>query len=92
MKSLIVRKAFLKSLPVMAGYVVLGIGSEAYTPNQIMSVNEAGAFLWGLLEKGAEKQELIDSLMKEYGIDKGTAEKDTESFLAQLQEKALIEE
>ena len=26
MKSLIVRKAFLKSLPVMAGYVVLGIG------------------------------------------------------------------
>jgi 4-azaleucine resistance transporter AzlC len=26
MKSLVVRKAFLKSLPVMAGYVVLGIG------------------------------------------------------------------
>ena len=26
MKSLIVRKAFLKSLPVMAGYIVLGIG------------------------------------------------------------------
>lgn len=76
---------------VMDVYVVLGVGSEAYTPNQIMSVNEAGAFLWGLLEKGAEKQELVDSLVKEYGIDTETAEKDTNEFLAQLREKALIE-
>ncbi len=77
---------------VMDVYVVLGIGSEAYTPNQIMSVNETGAFLWGLLEKGAEKQELVDSLIKEYEIDKQTAEEDMETFLTQLREKALIEE
>ena len=77
---------------VMDVYVVMGIGSEAYVPNQIMSVNETGAFLWGLLEKGAEKQELIDSLTKEYGIDAETAAKDTEAFLNRLREKALIEE
>ena len=77
---------------VMDVYVVLGIGSEAYTPNQIMSVNETGAFLWGLLEKGAEKPELIDSLTKEYDVDAETAEKDAEAFLNRLREKALIEE
>jgi hypothetical protein len=77
---------------VMDIYVVLGIGSEAYTPNQIMSVNETGAFLWGLLEKGAEKQELVESLTKEYDVDAVTAEKDVEEFLEQLRTKALIEE
>ncbi len=76
---------------VMDVYVVMGIGSEAYTPNQIMSVNETGAFLWNLLEKGAEKPELVDSLTKEYDVDAQTAEKDVDSFLAQLREKALIE-
>ena len=77
---------------VMDVYVVLGIGSEAYNPNQIMSVNETGAFLWGLLEKGTEKQELVDSLTKEYEVDVQTAEKDVDDFLARLREKALIEE
>ena len=73
-------------------YVVLGIGSEAYIPNQIMSVNETGAFLWGLLEKGAEEPELVDSLTKEYDVDAETAEKDVDAFLTRMREKALIEE
>lgn len=77
---------------VMDVYVVLGIGSEAYTPNQIMSVNETGAFLWGLLEKGTEKPELVDGLTKEYDVDAETADKDVDAFLNQLWEKALIEE
>jgi len=77
---------------VMDIYVVLGVGSEAYVPNQIMSVNETGAFLWGLLENGAEKLELVDSLTKEYDVDVQTAEKDVEAFLERLREKALIEE
>ena len=73
-------------------YAVIGIGSEAYTPNQIMSVNETGAFLWKKLEDGAEKQELAESLIKEYEIDPGTAKKDVEEFLEQLRNKKLIEE
>ena len=70
----------------------MGIGSEAYVPNQIMSVNETGAFLWRLLEKGAEKPELVDGLTKEYEVDAETAEKDVDAFLNRLREKALIEE
>ena len=77
---------------VMDIYVVMGIGSEAYTPNQIMSVNETGAFLWKLLEKDVEKPELVESLTKEYEVDAETAEKDVDAFLTRLREKALIEE
>ena len=77
---------------VMDIYVVMGIGSEAYVPNQIMSVNETGAFLWRLIEKGTEKQELVENLVKEYEVDAETAEKDVDAFLTRLREKALIEE
>ncbi len=77
---------------VMDIYVVIGIGSETYVPNQIMSLNETGAFLWGMLEKGSERREMIDSLVKEYDVDALTAEKDVDTFLEQLREKALIEE
>lgn len=77
---------------VMDVYMVIGVGSAAYVPNQIMTLNETGAFLWRLLEAGAEKQDLVNSLLNEYDADAETAEKDVDVFLAQLREKVLIEE
>ena len=70
----------------------MGIGSENYVPNEIMSLNETGALLWRRLETGAEKRELVDAILKEYDTDAETAEKDVDAFLSQLREKALIEE
>ena len=77
---------------VMDMTVIMSIGSETYTPNQIMSLNETGAFLWEKLEKGADKQVLVDSLVKEYEIDNATADSDVDEFLNQLRKKDLIEE
>ena len=57
-----------------------------------MSLNETGAYLWGLLEKGSDKQALIDNLISEYEVDLTTAEKDVDIFLGQLRDKDLIEE
>ena len=77
---------------VVEVYVIIGVGSDAYAPNQIMSLNETGALLWRCLETGVEKQELVDAILKEYDTDAGTAEKDVDAFLSQLREKALIDE
>lgn len=77
---------------VMDVYVVIGVGSDNYVPNQIMSVNETGAFLWHQLEAGAEKEELADRLTKEYDVDAKTAAADVDAFITQLREKALIDE
>ena len=77
---------------VVEVYVIIGVGSDAYAPNQIMSLNETGALLWRCLETGAEKQELVDAILNEYDTDAGTAEKDVDAFLSQLREKALIDE
>lgn len=77
---------------VMDIYVVIGVGSDAYAPNQIMSVNETGAFLWNILEHGAERSELVEALLREYEVDRQTAEQDVDAFLTQLREKALMDE
>ena len=73
-------------------YVIIGIGSDAYNPNRIMSVNETDAFLWGLLEKGTDREALVDALLQDFEVDRATAEKDVDAFLAQIREKGLIEE
>ena len=77
---------------IMDIYAVIGIGSEAYRPNQIMSVNETGAFLWERLEKGTDRQALTEALLQEYETDPETAEKDVDVFLGQLRDKGLLDE
>ena len=77
---------------VIDTYVIMGIGSDNYVPNRIMSLNETGAYLWGLLEKGSDKQALIDNLISEYEVDRTTAENDVDIFLDQLRDKDLVEE
>ena len=77
---------------VMDYYLILGIGKDAYVPNEIMSLNETGAFLWEQLKTGAEPADLTASLVREYEVDEETAEKDVETFLGRLREKGMIDE
>ena len=77
---------------VMDVFVIIGVGSEAYTPNEIMSLNETGAFLWRILEDGADREKLVASLLSEYDVDEQTAAADVDAFLANLRDKALIVE
>lgn len=77
---------------VIDTYVIMGIGSDNYAPNQIMNLNETGVFLWNLMDKQVSKQELIDALCKEYEVAPDVASSDVEAFLSQLLAKGLIEE
>lgn len=77
---------------VLDAYLILGVGREAYAPRCIMSLNESGAFLWRVLENGAEQETLVDRMMEEYEVSAETAVQDVEKFLTQLREKALIVE
>ena len=77
---------------VMDVQVIVGIGEAAFTPNQIMSLNETGAFLWDYLAKGAQREELVSALTGEYEVDAGTAGQDVDTFLAALREQGLLDE
>lgn len=77
---------------VLDSYLVMSTGRKTYMPNQIMSLNETGAFLWNLLEKGADMDELVARMAEEYEVSPEDAARDTEAFLTQLRAKALIDE
>lgn len=56
----------------------------------IMKLNETGAFLWQLLCNEISKEELIEALIKEYEIDKKTAEGTVEQYLTKLHEHGIV--
>jgi len=56
-----------------------------------LSANAAGTVLWRELAGGATRASLADSLVREYGIAPERAEADTDAFLIDLRDRALLE-
>ena len=75
---------------VAGNYIVIGVGDEAVDFNGMITVNETGAFLWSVLEKGATKEDMLSALLAEYDVDKETAKKDITDFLVKLNDGKLL--
>jgi hypothetical protein len=71
--------------------IIVPIGQQNIDFNGIMTVNETGMFLWDLLLKGAEKEELLKALLSEYEVDEATASKDIDLFISRLEGAGLVE-
>lgn len=76
---------------VAGSNVVVPTGAATVDFNGIMTLNDTGMFLWGLLEKGAQKEDLLKALLSEYDVDEATAKEDIEKFLTKLLEAGLVE-
>lgn len=75
---------------VLENFIVVAVGDAALDFNGVISLNETGAFLWGILEKGATEDELLSALTKEYEIDDETAKSDISAFLQKLQDAEIL--
>ena len=73
-------------------YVVVALGQASKIFNGIIKLNDSGKFIWDMLEKGAEKQEIVDALLGEYdGVDEATASADVERFINELKGANILE-
>lgn len=54
------------------------------------NMNEVGSRIWALLEQPQTVAALIDRLLTEFEIDRSTCEKETMTFLEQLQKDRLL--
>ena len=73
--------------------VVVPTGSDSVNFNGMISLNETGAFLWKILENGADEAKLADCLEAEYeGVDRKTCEEDVLQFVKTLRDAGIIEE
>lgn len=71
--------------------VAVAVGEASKAFNGMIKLNETGKFLWDLLAKGAELEELIAKVLEEYEVDEATARADVEKFVGNLKEVGALE-
>lgn len=71
-------------------FVLVPKGNTALSFNGLVSLNEAGAFLWGKLSEEVSEPALVDMFLEEYETDRETAAKDVREFLENLRSADLI--
>lgn len=65
--------------------VALNLESSTY-----LTVNSTGRVLWADLARGATRDELVEALIKAYGIERERAKADVDAFLDMLREQGLL--
>jgi len=61
------------------------------TASRYFSANASGATLWRQLEAGATEPALVETLCQRYEVARDVAEDAVAAFLAQLDERGLLE-
>ena len=76
---------------VADSYVVVPVGKMSLDFNGIITLNETGAFLFELLQKGCEREDLIAKLLDEYEVSDEKASADVDKFLEKVKESDVLE-
>lgn len=76
---------------VADSYVVVPVNKMTLDFNGIINLNETGAFLFELLQKGAERDELVNKMLEEYDVDREKAEADIDVFIQKVRDADVLE-
>lgn len=76
---------------VADSYVVVPVNRMTLDFNGIINLNETGAFLFELLQNGAEREELISKLLDEYEVTSEKASHDVDVFINKVKEADILE-
>lgn len=72
--------------------VVVPFGEDSVDFNNIMNLNETGAFIWSRLAEDTTEDAVVNALVGMYDIDKATAVADVAEFLDILRKNNLLDE
>ncbi len=72
--------------------VVVPLGDTQVSFKGIMTLNGVGAFVWKILENGADREEIIEKVLAEYDVDEETASADIDRYLMKLRAEKIIED
>ncbi len=73
--------------------VVICVDSSVSNLNGYIQLNETGIFIWKMLEKGADKQDIVSAILKEYeGASKDVVEKDVDAIISTIKSIGAIDE
>lgn len=72
-------------------YVVVPVGEAVVDFSGLINLNETGAFLFGIMQKGCDEDFLVNSLLEEYDVDENTARTDVTAFVKKVKDAGIIE-
>ena len=75
---------------VAGNYIVMPVGDAAQRLNGMIKLNETSAFLFRVLEKGADEEALVAALLSEYDVEEATARRDVRAFLDTLRAAKVL--
>lgn len=75
---------------VAGNYIVVAVGSAVKLLTGAVTLNETGAFLWEILTKGADENDLVRALCENYNVERKMAEKDVLEFINKLKKANLL--
>ena len=75
---------------VAGEYIIIPVSALDDAFKGIMTLNETGAFIWKAIEAGKEKEEIIESLLEEYEVDKDHASRNVDDFCEQLEKLGIL--
>lgn len=85
-------------MKIKEGYRIRKVGSKSVVvaPGGInftglITVNETGTFIWGMLEKGAETDEIVSALANECKVQPEKIEGDVIEFIKSLKGAEILE-
>ena len=72
--------------------VIVPVGETALSYNGMITTTKTGAVIWQELEKGCDREALIQAVLDRFEVDRDTVVKDTDAFLQQLEKAGLIQD
>lgn len=77
---------------VAGEHILIPVGATAHKVHGIINLSESGCLLWNKLQSECTEEQLIDTILAEYDIDRETAATDVRAFLGQLREVGILHE
>ena len=71
--------------------VLIPLANKNDTFDGIISLNETSEFIWKQIENGKEHDEIVESLLNEYEVDKEKASQDVNAFCDKLRKLGILE-
>lgn len=72
--------------------IVIPVGKTALNFNGMICINAVSAVIWKGLQEEKSKEEILESILREFDVSRVTAKEDLDAFLRQLGENDLLEE
>ena len=77
-------------LQEVAGETVVLPTGDDLDMNMMITLNNTACFLWKLLEEETTKDALVEAVLGEYGVDRGTAQACVDNFVDKLVENDFL--